>query len=132
MTLGFWSERRFPTRDVLPYIVAPCLGAIAASALLGWLLGPVGNFGATVLSVTLARAFVIELGYTGLLGFVIMAVATDERTPTVIAPFVLVRATRCGLASRALCGERVTMRRWWRARCRGRLHNCADTPTPSG
>ncbi len=89
VTLGFWSVRRFPTRDVLPYIAAQCIGAIAASALLAWLLGPVGNFGATVPSVSLARAFVIEMGYTGLLGFVIMAVATDERTPAAVAPFVL-------------------------------------------
>lgn len=89
VTLGFWSVRRFPTRDVIPYIVAQCIGAIAASALPAWLLGPVGNFGATVPSVSMARAFVIEMGYTGLLGFVIIAVATDERTPSAIAPFVL-------------------------------------------
>ncbi len=89
VTLGFWSVRRFPSRDVVPYIVAQCIGAIAASALLAWLLGPVGNFGATVPSVTVARAFVIEMGYTGVLGFVIMAVATDDRVPATIAPVVL-------------------------------------------
>ncbi|QJR37006.1 MIP/aquaporin family protein [Gemmatimonas groenlandica] len=89
VTLGFWSVRRFPTRDVLPYIIAQCTGAIAASALLGWLLGPVGSYGATTPSVSLARAFVIEMGYTGLLGFVIMAVATDDRAPGSVAPFVL-------------------------------------------
>lgn len=89
VTIGFWSVRRFPARDVLPYIVAQCAGAIAASALLGWLVGPVGSFGATVPTVSIARAFVIEMGYTGLLGFVIMAVATDERVPGTVAPFVL-------------------------------------------
>lgn len=89
VTLGFWSVRRFPLRDVVPYIAAQCLGAIAASALLAWLLGPVGNFGATVPTVSLARAFVIEMGFTGLLGFVIAAVATDERSPAVLAPFVV-------------------------------------------
>jgi MIP family channel proteins len=89
VTLGLWSVGRFPTRDVLPYIVAQCIGAIAASAVLAWLLGPVGNFGATVPSVTIARAFVIEMGYTGLLGFVIMAVATDDRAPGTVTPFVL-------------------------------------------
>ena len=89
VTLGFWSVQRFPTRDIAPYVVAQCVGAVAASALLAWLIGPVGNFGATVPSVSLARAFVIEAGYTGLLGFVIMAVATDDRAPAGIAPFVL-------------------------------------------
>ena len=89
VTLGFWSVRRFPARDVLPYVLAQCVGAVAASALLNWLLGAVGNSGATVPSVTLDRAFAIEMGYTGLLGFVIMAVATDDRAPGTTAPFVL-------------------------------------------
>jgi aquaporin NIP len=89
VTIGFWSVRRFPTRDVLPYICAQLAGATAASAFLVWLLGPVGNFGATVPSVTTLQAFAIEAAYTGLLGFVIMAVATDERTPPAIAPFAI-------------------------------------------
>ena len=89
VTLGFWSVRRFPARDVLPYIVAQCLGAIAASALLNWLVGPVGNFGATVPSLPIPQSFVVEFGYTALLGFVIMGVATDERSPTAVAPFAI-------------------------------------------
>src|SRR5688572_24855317 len=89
VTLGFWSLRRFPGRDVVPYIVAQCIGAIAASASLVWLLGPAGNFGATVPFVSIARAFVIEMGFTALLGFVIMGVATDERSPAAVAPFAI-------------------------------------------
>ena len=89
VTIGFWSVRRFPGREVVPYILAQCLGATAAAALLSWVLGPVGDFGATVPSLPLAQSFVVELGYTGLLGFVIMGVATDERTPTAVAPFAI-------------------------------------------
>lgn len=89
VTIGFWSGRRFPGSEVIPYVVAQAAGAIAASALLVWLLGPVGNYGATVPSLTVARAFVVELGYTALLGFVIMGVATDERSPTAVAPFAI-------------------------------------------
>lgn len=89
VTVGFWSVRRFPTRDVVPYIVAQCAGAIAASAILVWILGPVGNFGATVPALSTARAFVVEGGYTAILGFVIMAVATDVRTPPAVAPFAI-------------------------------------------
>lgn len=89
VTLGFWSVRRFRGRDVLPYIAAQCVGAVAASLVLRWLLGPVGNLGATLPALTLARSFVVEAGYTGVLGFVIMAVATDERTPVAVAPFAI-------------------------------------------
>jgi aquaporin NIP len=89
VTLGFWSVRRFPGHAVAPYIAAQCLGAIGATAVLAWLVGPVGDFGATIPTVSLARAFVIEAGYTCLLGFVIMSVATDERTHSSIAPFAI-------------------------------------------
>src|SRR5215207_4097058 len=41
VTLAFWSVRRFPSRDVIPYIAAQCIGAIAASFALRWILGPV-------------------------------------------------------------------------------------------
>ena len=89
VTIGFWSVRRFPGRDVVPYVVAQCLGATAAAALLGWLLGPVGDFGATLPALPIAQSFVVEMGYTGLLGFVIMGVATDDRTPSGVAPFAI-------------------------------------------
>ena len=89
VTLGLWSVRRFPGRDVAPYVVAQCVGAIAASFLLGWLLGPVGQFGATVPALPIAQSFVVEMGFTGVLGFVIMAVATDGRVQPAIAPFAI-------------------------------------------
>jgi len=89
VTIGFWSVRRFPTRDVVPYILAQCMGAVVASATLAWVLGPVGNFGATVPLVSTMRAFVVEGGYTGILGLVIMSVATDARTPPAVAPFAI-------------------------------------------
>ena len=89
VTVGLWSVRRFPGREVLPYVFAQCVGAIAASLFLRWLLGPVGGMGATVPSVSIDRAFVIEAGYTGLLGFVIMSVATDTRVPPAVPPLAL-------------------------------------------
>lgn len=96
VTIGFWSVRRFPGRDVAPYIVAQCAGAIAASAALRWILGPVGDMGATVPTLSIARSFVVEAGYSAILGFVIMGVATDERTPEAIAPFAIGAAVFAG------------------------------------
>jgi len=89
VTIGLWSRGRFPGRDVLPYIAAQCVGAVLASFLSGWLLGPVGGFGVTVPSLPIAQSFVVEMGYSGLLAFVIMGVATDERTPPAVAPFAI-------------------------------------------
>ena len=89
VTIGFWSVRRFPSRDVLPYVTAQCIGAIAASAALAWILGPVGKYGATVPALTLGRSFAVEAGYSAILGFVIMAVAADERAPAGVAPFAI-------------------------------------------
>lgn len=89
VTIGFWSLRRFPGRDVAPYIMFQSGGAIAAMLVLVYVLGPVGNFGATVPAVSMGRAFLVEAGYTGVLGFVIMAVATDSRSPVTVAPFAI-------------------------------------------
>lgn len=89
VTIGFWSVRRFPGRDVAPYVAAQCAGAIGASLLLGWLLGPAGAFGATVPSLSVWRAIVVEAGFSGLLAFVIMGVATDSRATPAIAPVAI-------------------------------------------
>lgn len=79
VTLAFWSVRRFPAREVVPYIVAQCAGAVAASFVLRATLGPVGDLGATLPRIPLAAAFVVEWLLSFALMFVIMAVATDER-----------------------------------------------------
>lgn len=79
VTLAFWSVRRFPTRDVIPYVVAQCLGATLASLALLGILGDVGNMGATIPTISTGRAFAMEGLMSFALMFVIMAVATDER-----------------------------------------------------
>ena len=89
VTIAFWSVRRFPGRDVLPYVVAQCIGATAAAFALRWVLGSVGGLGATVPALSLGRAFAVEFGYSGILAFVIMGVATDERAPAGVAPFAI-------------------------------------------
>lgn len=78
VTLALWSVRRFPGADLVPYILAQCTGAVAASVVLRALLGPVGNVGATLLSISAGPAFVTEWLMSFILMFVIMAVATDD------------------------------------------------------
>lgn len=79
VTLGFWSVGRFPSGEVVPYIVAQCSGGVAASLVLRATLGPVGNLGATLPRISVPSAFVIEWLLSFALMFVIMAVATDDR-----------------------------------------------------
>jgi MIP family channel proteins len=80
VTIGFWSVRRFPGPGVGPYVLAQVVGAVAASGFLRAVLGPVGHVGATLPSLPVGAAFAIEWVLSFALMFVIMAVATDERT----------------------------------------------------
>ena len=79
VTLAFWSARRFPTAEVIPYVLAQCTGAAAGSLALRGALGPVGNMGATLPNIPVGAAFGVEWLLSFALMFVIMAVATDER-----------------------------------------------------
>ena len=79
VTLGFWSVRRFPAVEVVPYIIAQCSGGVAASLVLRSTLGPVGDLGATLPTISVPSAFTIEWLLSFVLMFVIMAVATDDR-----------------------------------------------------
>jgi aquaporin NIP len=79
VTVAFAAVRRFPRGDVLPYVIAQCAGAAAASLLARCALGPVGGLGATVPAVPVATAFGVEWVLSFGLMLVVMAVATDPR-----------------------------------------------------
>lgn len=79
VTLAFWASGRFPRAYLPGYLAAQCSGAVLASAVLVWVLGPVANAGATLPVVGAARSLGIEFLFSFLLMLVIMAVATDRR-----------------------------------------------------
>jgi MIP family channel proteins len=82
VTLAFWRSGFFPGNRVVPYIVAQCVGAIAASGLLRATFGVVANLGATLpLADNWLQAFILETVLTFILMFVIFGSGLDRRAP---------------------------------------------------
>ncbi len=80
VTLAFGSSGFFRRSQVLPYIVAQLVGAIAASLLLSLTFGPVANLGATLpLQDNWRQAFVLETVLTFILMTVILGSGLDRR-----------------------------------------------------
>src|ERR1700744_1564803 len=79
VTSAFWLAGRFSGRQVFPYILAQCLGAIAASVLLHFLFPAHGSLGATLPAGSDMQSFVLELILTLILMFVILNVSAGAK-----------------------------------------------------
>lgn len=80
VTLAFWVSGFFPKRKILPYICGQCMGAIAASMVLLFTLGPVAKLGATLpQNDNWVQSFVLEIILTFILMFVILGSGLDRR-----------------------------------------------------
>lgn len=80
VTLAFWTSGFFPTRQVLPYILAQSAGAVTASAFLLVSFGKVANLGATLpLNGNWLQCFVLETILTFILMFIIFGSGLDRR-----------------------------------------------------
>ncbi|MGB9476331.1 MAG: MIP family channel protein [Candidatus Udaeobacter sp.] len=76
VSLGFFAARRFPLREVIPYIVSQCAGAFAASGILRLLFPGDATLGATLPAGSARQSFALELILTAILMFVILSVST--------------------------------------------------------
>jgi aquaporin NIP len=85
VTVGFWAGRRFPGRQVLPYLLAQCSGALAASLLLKFLFSQHATLGATLPVGWPMRSFILEIILTALLMFVILSVSTGAKEKGILA-----------------------------------------------
>lgn len=95
VTIRLWSIKKFPTKDVIPYIVSQIIGSLLATftivAILGkqastiGVLGSVAPFG----DVTLLGVFIAEFLGTFLLMYAIMAVAVDKNAQPGFAALII-------------------------------------------
>ncbi len=74
VTIGFWLNRTFPARQILPYLASQLLGALLASLLIGLVFPQNQTLGATIPTVGTAAAFGMEIVLTFFLMFVIITV----------------------------------------------------------
>jgi aquaporin Z len=85
VTLGFCLARRFPARQVLPYVVSQLIGALAASAFLRLLFPSHQTLGATLPANSPWQSFALEIVLTMFLMFVILSVSTGAKEKGVMA-----------------------------------------------
>lgn len=100
VSFGLWAGKRFPGKDLVPYIIAQVLGALAAGAVLyiiasgkeGFSLS--GGFASNGYGAhspdgySMVSALVAEVVLTCMFLFIIMG-ATDKRAPAGFAPIAI-------------------------------------------
>jgi glycerol uptake facilitator protein len=95
VTVALWATKRFPTKDVAPYIIAQLAGASLASLFFAASVGmgavTIGGLGATAPfpGISFGQAVLAEAIGTFLLMLTIMGVAVDERAPPGLAGLVI-------------------------------------------
>jgi aquaporin NIP len=85
VTSAFWLSGRFAGQQVLPYVLAQCLGAIVASGTLHFLFPAHATLGATLPAGSDRQSFILELILTLILMFVILNVSVGAKEKGVTA-----------------------------------------------
>ena len=85
VTIAFAYAKKFSWKEVPKYIIAQVLGAFTASFILWFLFPASENLGATIPTVDVWRAFILELLLTFFLMLVIINVSTGSKEMGIIA-----------------------------------------------
>lgn len=83
VTVALWVFRKFPGKDVLPYLICQCLGSILAIMTLKFLFFADGGtsttfFCSTHPSGSVLQSFIFEVVMTGFLLFSVMALGANQ------------------------------------------------------
>lgn len=89
VTVGFYLAKRFPARNVLPYMLAQLTGAAAASFCIKIIFPQSLFLGGTLLNVSVTQGFLIEVLITAWLMLVILNVSEGAKEKGIIAGFVI-------------------------------------------
>ncbi len=79
VTIAFSYAKKFPWKEVPKYILAQCLGAICASLLVFMLWPESETLGATIPTIIVWKAFILEFFLTFFLMLVIINVSTGSK-----------------------------------------------------
>ena len=85
VSFGFWIAGRFPIRNVLPFILSQCAGALLASTVLRLMFPHHQTLGATLPAGSLAQSFIFEVILTFFLMFVIINVSVGAKEKGLMA-----------------------------------------------
>jgi aquaporin Z len=85
VTLGFWLSKRFPAKEILPYILSQAIGAFIASGVVYYLFPDSKTFGATIPAGSNMQSFVLEIILTFILMFVIIHVSSGSKEQGLMA-----------------------------------------------
>src|SRR6266446_7483563 len=85
VTIGFWTARRLPGCEIVPYIFSQTTGALIASGLLRVLFPQNKFLGATLPAGSEAQSFILEFVLTFLLMLTILNVSTGAKEKGITA-----------------------------------------------
>ncbi|MCA9014551.1 MAG: MIP family channel protein [Planctomycetaceae bacterium] len=85
VTIAFWIARRFPGKEVIPYIICQVIGATAACLLLKLTFPNLTNYGMTLPAGSDMQSLILELVLTWMLMFVVLCVSTGAKETGILA-----------------------------------------------
>ncbi|MGL4512293.1 MAG: MIP/aquaporin family protein [Lacipirellulaceae bacterium] len=97
VTVAATLAKRFPAARVAPYVVAQCLGAVAASATLRGLFPDATTLGQTAPAGPVIQALIVEGLLTFLLVFVILNVTAPGKSDAALAGVVIGATVAAGI-----------------------------------